>query len=159
MSMDPPKERDLGQTNRLSVVIVAARYNSELVDSLLEHTVDTLKEAGLSEIKVERVPGSAELPYAAQLLAKALAPDVIIALGVVIAGETEHHHVIANTTAHSLNHLSADKAIPIINGIIVTNSIEEAQHRCGSKINRGKEFAHAAVEMAQLKHLWNQKKK
>ena len=158
MSTDSPKERDLGQTSDLSIVIVAARYNSKLIDSLLEQTIQSLKESGVEHITVERVPGSAELACAAHLIEKTLTMDALIALGVVIAGETEHHNVIAYSSAQALNQLSADKDLPVINGIIVTNTIKEAEDRCGTAINRGREFALAAIEMAHLNRLWNQKK-
>ena len=80
--------------------------------------------------------------------------DALIVLGVIIAGETDHHSVIAYSGAQAINQIALDKNIPIINGVIVTNTQQEAEDRCGSKINRGKEFALAALEMAQLKEKW-----
>ena len=94
------------------------------------------------------------MPYAASLIEKSHSLDAIIALGVIIAGETDHHSVIAYSGAQALNQISTEKNIPIINGVIVTNTQKEAEDRCGSKVNRGREFALAAIEMAQLKEKW-----
>ncbi len=157
MSTYAPVERDLGQVEDLSIAVIAARYNSLQINSLLDSVVTELKDRGVAKIAIDRVPGSAELPYAAALVQKTILPNAIIVLGVVIAGDTNHHNVIAHSTADALNQISIDKNLPIINGIIVTNSIKEAEERCGLKINRGKEFAQAAIEMAQLRHIWNQK--
>ena len=157
MSFDPPVYNSTKPAEGLSIAIVAARYNTALVDALIEHTVKELKVSGIEAINLERVPGSAELPYSASLIEKNHAVDAIIILGVVIAGSTDHHSVIAYSSAQAINQISLEKNIPIINGIIVTNSQQEAQDRCGSKINRGKEFALAAIEMAQLKEKWTKK--
>ena len=157
MSFDPPVYQSENSSNALSIAIVAARYNTILVEALIENTLNTLKESDIEPICLERVPGSAELPYAASLIEKSHSLDAIIALGVIIAGETDHHSVIAYSGAQALNQISTKKNIPIINGVIVTNSQKEAEDRCGSKVNRGREFALAAIEMAQLKEKMDEK--
>ena len=154
MSFDPPVYQSEKESNALSIAIVAARYNTILVEALIENTLNTLKKSDIKPICLQRVPGSAELPYAASLIEKSYSLDAIIALGVIIAGETDHHSVIAHSGALALNQLSTKKNIPIINGVIVTNSQKEAEDRCGSKVNRGREFALAAIEMAQMKEKW-----
>ena len=154
MSFDPPAYESEKPSNALSIAIVAARYNTILVEALIENTLNTLKEYDIEPICLERVPGSAELPYAASLIEKSHSLDAIIVLGVIIAGETDHHSVIAYSGAYALNQISTEKNTPIINGVIVTNSQKEAEDRCGSKVNRGREFAFAAIEMAQLKEKW-----
>ena len=154
MSFDPPVYNSTKPTTALSIAIIAARYNESLVKTLIDNTIDTLKASGIEPICLERVPGSAELPYAASLIESNHTLDAIIVLGVIIAGETDHHSVIAYSGAQALNQLSLEKNTPIINGIIVTNSQQEADDRCGLKINRGKEFAQAAIEMAKLKEKW-----
>jgi 6,7-dimethyl-8-ribityllumazine synthase len=155
MSLNASKE-PIPSAPKLKVAIVAARYNLKLVDSLLEHTLAPLRQAGIHEPVVERVPGSAELPFAAELLASAMHPDVIIALGVVVAGDTDHHTLIGNATAQALCQVSLHHRIPVINGIIITNNREQAEARTIGPINRGSEFAHAAVEMGLLKNQWTQ---
>lgn len=163
MSLNPPqseREEEREDTKMhcdLSVAIVAARYNSEWVELLLNHTVESLKTSGFQSLQIDRVPGSAELAYAASIIADKQSVDVIIVLGVVIAGATDHHSVIAYSNALTLNHISLQTKIPIINGVIVTTTEKEAEERCGPTINRGKEFAQAALEIAQLKNKWTQK--
>lgn len=129
--------------------IVAARFNSQYVDALLEHCISMIEAAGGST-QVERVPGSGELPFAASCLCDLEAWNAIIVLGIVIRGETEHHNHLALATGPTLQQLSIDVGIPIINGIIVVNTESEAAARSGADINRGAEFAHAAIEMAHF---------
>jgi 6,7-dimethyl-8-ribityllumazine synthase len=154
MSFDPPVYNSEKPSKALSIAIVAARYNTKLVKTLIDNTVSTLKASGIEPICLERVPGSAELPYVASLIERNHSLDAIIVLGVIIAGETDHHSVIAYSGAQAINQIALEKNIPVINGVIVTNSLQEAEDRCGSKVNRGKEFALAALEMAQLKEKW-----
>ncbi|MGB0371067.1 MAG: 6,7-dimethyl-8-ribityllumazine synthase [Opitutales bacterium] len=129
--------------------IIAARFNGEFVDALLENCVSMIEAAGGST-QVARVPGSGELPFAASTFCDVEAWNAIIVLGIVIRGETDHHNHLAHATGPVLQQLSVDTGIPIINGIIVTNTVEEAAARSGADINRGAEFAHAAIEMAHF---------
>lgn len=136
-----------------SVGIVAARYNPTLVDALLHQVFEHLQGAGVKEknIRVARVPGSNELPIAAQLIAKGGALDVVIALGVLIRGGTIHYELIADASAQGLQRVALDLGVPVINGVVVAETQEQAEERCLGKINRGGEFARAALEMADLK--------
>lgn len=136
-----------------SVGIVAARYNERLVDALLEQVTARLVAAGVKAAKltVVRVPGSNELPVAAQLLAQRKKPDVVIALGVLIRGDTIHYELIADATTQALQRVALDARIPVINGVIVAETQTQAEARCRGRINRGAEFAAAALEMAALK--------
>lgn len=138
----------------MRIAIVASRYNGMLVDSLLKNALAALTLADAPPPRIERVPGSAELPYAASVLADPTQVDAIIALGVVIAGDTSHHTIIGESTALALQEISIRQKVPVINGILVVNTTEQAQERAGETINRGKEFALAALEMAQLKTKW-----
>ncbi len=130
--------------------IVAARYNSELVDAMLARAQTALKAAGVPERNVEivRVPGSSEIPYVANMLAYTGEYDCIIALGVVIAGETPHHEILGHGTATALHTIGFNTETPIINGIVVCNTREQAEARTTGAIDRGTEFASAALEMA-----------
>lgn len=158
MSLDYPQYNDKATSNsNLKIGLICARYNIELVDHLLKRTIEALNTLNVRKIKTERVHGSAELPFAASLLSQGNNFDVIIALGVVIAGKTNHHSIIAHSNAIAFHQIATEKNIPIINGTIVTNSKDEAIERCNGKINRGKEFAIAAIEIAELKNKWNQK--
>lgn len=156
MSLDTPSLKQIdGSGYRFG--IVAARYNEALVDSLLSEASDTLKAAGAATPQIERVPGSAELPFAASLMAKSGQFDAIIVIGLVIAGDTNHHNVIGDSTATALHAISIQNDLPIINGIIVVNNQEQAEARAGTAINRGKEFAEAALEMAAYSKKWKTK--
>jgi 6,7-dimethyl-8-ribityllumazine synthase len=124
---------------------------------LVQEASATLEAAGAEAALIERAPGSAELPYAASLLAKSGQFDAIIVIGLVIAGDTNHHNVIGESTANALHNLSIQSEVPIINGIIVVENQEQAEARAGTEINRGKEFAEAALEMAAYSKKWKTK--
>ena len=134
--------------------IVAARYNQSLVDSMVSHATDTLISAGATGPTLIRVLGSNELPYAVSVLAKSGAFDGIIAIGLVIAGSTNHHNVIGNSCAQALHSISIETQIPIINGVTVVENQEQAEERAGEKLNRGREFANAALELVQFNRTW-----
>ena len=137
----------------LRVGIVAARYNSDLVDALLDRVVADLRTAGVKEraITVVRVPGSHEVPWAAQALAGVGKRDVIICLGVLIGGDTSHHEMVGQSVSQALQSVSLESRLPVINGVIVANTRAQAEARTRGRINRGAEFAAAALEMASLK--------
>ena len=154
MSFDRPTNLALNATG-LEFAIVAARYNPELMDQLMQRTQAELSACGGHVALMERVPGSAELPLAAALMAQqAQKPAAIITLGVVIAGSTHHHQVIGDSTAWALQQLSLQHNLPIINGILVVENRSQAEERVGDAINRGAEFAAAAIEMAQFTKKW-----
>lgn len=158
MSLDTPSPTQV-QGKGMRFAIIAARYNETLVDALLSHASKTLTDAGAPTPLIERVPGSAELPTAAAILAKAESFDAIIVIGVVIAGDTNHHTIIGDSTAIALQNLSLETTLPIINGILVVENQAQAEARAGETINRGKEFAQAALEMAHFKNKWTKHQK
>lgn len=133
--------------------IVAARFNETLVDGLLARVVDTLRAAEVKgeNIAVVRVPGSHEIPWAAQAFAAGGECDCVISLGVLIAGETNHHEMVGQSVSQAVQQIAIATGIPVINGVIVANSLAQARARCTGKINRGVEFAQAALEMATLR--------
>ena len=159
MSLDTPKPQAIAATDAAAfkIGIVAARFNNALVDALLRQVFETLRNAGVLEknIRVERVPGSNEIPLAAQLLATTAPaprkPDALIALGVIIRGDTIHYELIADASAHALQRVALDTRTPVINGIVTAETRAQAEARCLGKINRGAEFARTALEMAALK--------
>ncbi|MBL9189408.1 MAG: 6,7-dimethyl-8-ribityllumazine synthase [Opitutaceae bacterium] len=132
--------------------IVAARFNPALVDGLLERVLASLKAAGVREIDltVVRVPGSHEVPWAAQRLAVAGRRHCVIGLGVLIAGDTNHHELVGESVSHALQNVALGTGVPIINGVMAVNTVAQARARCIGRINRGAEFAAAALEMAAL---------
>lgn len=152
MSLAAPDPLSIDAT-AFSIGVVAARYNPELVDALLEQVVAQVQAAGVPEkrIQVARVPGSNELPVAAALLADTGNFDVIITLGVLIRGDTIHYELIADAVTQGLQSVALESRIPVINGVIVAENLSQAEARCRGEINRGAEFARAALEMAALK--------
>lgn len=132
--------------------VVAARFNQELTNALFDDVLATLRCAGVSaeNIKTVRVPGSGEVPHVCNLLASSGDFDAVVALGVVIAGETPHHEIIAHSTANALQNVALATQVPVVNGIIVANNKEQAQARTIGSIRRGVEFAECALEMACL---------
>ena len=133
--------------------IVAARFNATLVDALLTRALATLRAAGVKErnVMVVRVPGSHEVPWAAKQLAARGGRDCVIALGVLIGGETNHHELVGQSVSHALQAIAVSTGVPVINGVIVAHTAAQARARTTGKINRGAEFAHAALDMAALK--------
>ena len=133
--------------------IVCARFNGFVVESLLAGAVDTLKRNGVDDesITVVMVPGAFELPVIAQNLAQSGKYSAIIALGAVIRGATPHFDIVANESAKGLSAIALDNSIPVINGILTTDSIEQAIERAGTKAgNKGSEAAAVAIEMTNL---------
>jgi 6,7-dimethyl-8-ribityllumazine synthase len=148
MSLDAPA---LGPIDGapFSFGVVAACFNAELVEGLLASLKTTLAAAGVKPERIEllRVPGSHEVPYAAQLLAVSGRHNCVIALGVLIGGDTNHHEMVCNSVSQQL---SLAARLPVINGVIVANTRAQAEARCLGAINRGAEFARAALAMAEL---------
>ena len=151
MSLSHPKPIAI-KGAKLSFGIVAARYNADLVEALLQSVLAGLKDAGVNKRKIEvvRVPGSHEVPVAALWLAQTGKRNCVVALGVLIGGDTKHHEMVGQSVSHALQEVSLRASIPVINGVIVADTFKQAQARCLGSINRGAEFARAALEMAAL---------
>lgn len=133
--------------------IAVARFNSFVVESLLEGAVDTLKRHGVNSASIEivRVPGAFELPVMVQAMANSSKYNAVIALGAVIRGSTPHFDIVADASAKGLATIALDTGIPIVNGIITTDSIEQAIERSGTKAgNKGAEASVTAIEMVSL---------
>lgn len=133
--------------------IVAARFNELFVDRLVRGAVDGLTRHGVpaDAIDVVRVPGSLEIPLAAQRLAAKGGYSGIICLGVVIRGATVHFEHVADGAASGIAHVALAADVPVINGLIAAESLDQAMERAGSKLgNKGFDAAMAALEMANL---------
>ncbi|MDX1951267.1 MAG: 6,7-dimethyl-8-ribityllumazine synthase [Verrucomicrobiota bacterium] len=131
--------------------IVAARYNSRFTDALVKNASKVLKTAGAS-VEVFRVPGSFEIPAVAARLAESTPPfDAIVCFGAILRGATTHADHIAISVSHALAQLQLNSKLPIIHGVLLFESEEQAVIRClGKEHNRGIEAAGAALEMAAL---------
>jgi 6,7-dimethyl-8-ribityllumazine synthase len=137
----------------LNFGIVISRFNNFIGDRLLDGAIDTLKRHGadLERITVVRVPGAFEIPLAAKLLAESGKVDAVITLGAVIKGATAHFDYVAGPLASGLANLALESSVPVIFGVLTTETIEQAVERAGTKAgNKGAECAAAAIEMANL---------
>lgn len=133
--------------------IVVGRFNSFVVESLLEGALDTLKRHGVNadKIRVVRVPGAFEIPLAVKRIAAQKIDDAIIALGAVIRGGTPHFEYVSAESSKGIAQVSLEYSIPVANGILTVNSIEQAIERAGTKMgNKGAEAALSALEMVSL---------
>jgi len=137
----------------LRVAIVVSKYHDFITDRLQTGAIAALTAAGVNAdcMTVVRVPGSFELPSAAQQVAEGGGFDAVVCLGCLIKGETPHMEFIASAVAHGLTAAAATTGVPMTFGVLTTNSVEEALARAGDgSDNKGWEAASAAVEMASV---------
>jgi 6,7-dimethyl-8-ribityllumazine synthase len=137
----------------LKIAIAVSRFNEVVSKSLLEGAVSQLKRTAVSEgdIAVAWVPGAFELPGVATRFAESGKFDAVIALGAVIRGATPHFEHVSNAVSSGIAHLAKNGKIPVIFGVLTTDTIEQAMDRAGLKCgNKGADAAAAAVEMANL---------
>ena len=137
----------------LKVAIVASRFNSFIVDSLVDGAVDTLVRHGVADgdITLVHVPGAFELPQTAKRLADGGEHGAVICLGCVIRGATTHYDYVAGHAAYGIAEVAMAAKVPVIFGVLTTENIEQAVERAGTKAgNKGHDAAMAALEMASL---------
>ena len=133
--------------------IVAAKFNAEIVDKLLDGALLVLREHGIpdSEVEVMRVPGAFELPFMAKSLAATSKYQAVICLGAVIRGDTDHYDYVCQAAAHGIMQAGLDTGVPIIFGVLTCDTEEQAMARAGGAHgNKGADAAIAAIEMAAL---------
>jgi len=150
-------EGNLGPNNG-KYVLVVARWNSFVVEHLLEGAVDTLRRHGISDdqLHIVRVPGAFEIPLACKQIAQRSDCDAIIALGAVIRGGTPHFEYVAGECTKGLAQVQMDYGKPISFGVLTVDSIEQAIERSGTKAgNKGAEAAMSALEMMNLTQALN----
>lgn len=136
----------------LKIAVVVSRFNGFLSDKLLEGAVDCLirHEINENDIKVFKVPGSFEIPVAVKKLSSKKY-DGIVALGVLIKGDTPHFDYIASETAKGIAQISLESEIPVSFGVVTADNLEQAIERCGTKQgNKGFDAAISVIEMANL---------
>jgi 6,7-dimethyl-8-ribityllumazine synthase len=133
--------------------IVVSRFNDFITSRLLGGALDALQRSGASDadITVARVPGAREVPVVAKHMAESGRYDAVICLGAVIRGSTPHFEYVASESSKGVAQIALETGLPIIYGILTTDTIEQAVERAGTKAgNRGYDAAIAAVEMANL---------
>ncbi|HLQ33567.1 MAG TPA: 6,7-dimethyl-8-ribityllumazine synthase [Chloroflexota bacterium] len=136
----------------LKIGIVVARFNDAITTQLLDGALDGLRRHGVPDdaVTVAKVPGSFEIPLAAKELAMSQRLDAIICLGCVIRGDTRHFELVADGCAAGVRQVSLDCRIPLIFAVLTVENAEQAADRAGLKMNRGREAAAEAIEMANL---------
>ena len=148
-------EYPIKDIQNLKIGILRTEWNPEIIDKLVTSCELTLIEQGLSKdrITIHKVPGSYELPLGAKyMLSSNIKPDAIICLGCVIQGETKHDDYINHTIARSLAQLGIVSGIPIMYGVLTTNTAQQAYERAGGAHgNKGEECALGALKMISLK--------
>ena len=149
-------EGSFSNASTLKVGIVVARFNDLITNKILSGCLDCLKRHGLDisetskELDIVWVPGSFELPIAAKTLLKKSNFDVVIALGAVIRGETSHYDVVISEASKGVSQVSYENNVPIIFGVLTTDSMQQALERAGIKNNLGWNYALQAIEMGSL---------
>jgi len=139
--------------SKAKIAIIVGRFNGFIVESLLNAALDTLQRAGIDskDITVSHVPGALEIPLLVQKYAAAGKHDAVIALGAVIRGATPHFDIVAGESAKALASLALRHSLPVINGVLTTDTIEQAIERAGTKAgNKGADAAMSAMEMISL---------
>ena len=132
------------------IAIAAARFNASIVDELLAGCLRRLGELGIARerIEVHRVPGAFELPVAALALARAERCSAVICLGAVVRGDTPHFDYVAGECARGIAEVARSEGLPVIFGVLTTNTQEQARERCGGAHGHaGERAAEAALEM------------
>jgi len=145
-----------GQLNAtgMKFALVVSRFNHFITDRLVEGCVDALLRhgAGDSDLTIVRVPGAFELPTVANRLARAARFDAVIALGAVIRGDTPHFDYIAAEVTKGIAQAGMQNDVPVIYGVITTDTLEQAIERAGTKAgNKGADAALTAIELADLR--------
>jgi 6,7-dimethyl-8-ribityllumazine synthase len=146
----PPKQRLVSA--RRGFVLVASQFNAKYVQGLVTHCTDELRAlSAASKIDVLLVPGAFEIPLVVREVALKGNADAIIALGVILEGETAHAQHLGQVVTQALQQISLDHSVPVIHAVLSLKNEEQARERClEDKINRGTEAARAAFEMTNV---------
>jgi 6,7-dimethyl-8-ribityllumazine synthase len=137
----------------LKIGIVAARFNDFITSRLVDGALDGLQRHGVAEADIEivRVPGAYEIPLAARMIAQSRKFDAIICLGAVIRGATPHFEYVSAEVSKGVASVSLETGLPVIFGVLTTDTIEQAIERAGTKSgNKGWDAAISAIEMANV---------
>lgn len=148
----PPRPRQ-SSNSAAKIAIVASIYNSEFTDALVNNAKEEITQILPSaQVTIARVPGAFEIPVtSAALLASDNKPDVLITLGLIIRGKTQHGDLVAESVTTSLQQMACETKIPVIHEVLLVDNDEQAYARCiGEQLNRGREAARSAYAMIEL---------
>ena len=137
----------------LKIALVASRFNSFLVEQLVKGAADAFSRLGGDErnLVLVRVPGAYEIPVTAKKLAASKKFDAVVGLGAVVQGATAHAALICETTARAFNQIALETGVPVTDGVVSAENLEQAVERCGTKQgNKGFAAMQAAIELANV---------
>jgi 6,7-dimethyl-8-ribityllumazine synthase len=153
----PPRPRPAGMNPRQVPVrrrfaIVASQYNNEYVQGLVTHAVQELRAlASSAQVDLHQVPGAFEIPIVVRELARHKRADVVLAMGVILQGKTDHAEHIGRAVTDALQRIAIEDGVPVIHGVLSLKTETQARERClEEEMNRGTEAARAAVQMANV---------
>jgi 6,7-dimethyl-8-ribityllumazine synthase len=149
---DAAPARPRTSTTRANIAIVASLYNEVLVQGLVDAARQELEALiPQAQIVTYRVPGAFEIPVCAEFVLRHTEPDAVIALGVIIRGDTEHGDLVGASVTDALQRMAVTHVVPIVHEVLLLDDLDQARERClGDEINRGTEAARVAVNMIQL---------
>jgi len=137
----------------LRIALVASRFNSFLVEQLVKGAIDAFVRLGgkADDLVLARVPGAYEIPLAAKKFAATGKFDAVVGLGAVVQGATAHASLICETTARAFSEIALETGVPVADGIVSAENLEQAVERCGTKQgNKGFSAMQAAIELANV---------
>ena len=137
----------------LKVALVASRFNSFLVEQLVKGAADAFNRLGgdAAGLVLVRVPGAYEIPVTAKKLAASKKFDAVVGLGAVVQGATAHAALINETTARAFTEIALETGVPVVDGVVSAENLEQAVERCGTKQgNKGFAAMQAAIELANV---------
>jgi 6,7-dimethyl-8-ribityllumazine synthase len=145
-----PRPRLMG--GKRNFALVASQFNGSYVQGLIDHTMDELRRlAPNGRTSTHRVPGAFEIPVVVRELAMQKKADVIVAIAVILKGQTDHATNLSRSVTDALQRIAVEQGVPVINAVLTLDSEFQAQERClEERINRGTEAARAAVEIVNV---------
>ena len=129
------------------IIIVSTLYHKEIVRSMMYSFISTINRSTKVSIGFVESPGSFELPITIQIIAEKYKPKLFLAVGCIIKGETNHDSYLSSSVTEGLMNLSLKFSTPILNGVLTTNTLQQAIDRAGKNLDKGKDLAEAAIEM------------
>lgn len=146
------KAKLIDQTNK-KIAIVASKFNDLIVKQLISDAQESLEMHGIDESNIDIiwVPGALEIPMVAKRIAQVQKYDGIVTLGAVIKGDTDHYDLVINGVANGISQISLSTDVPIVFGVLTTDTLEQAQQRSGAKSgNKGAEVALSLLELINI---------
>tara|TARA_Y100000996_G_scaffold415314_1_gene409328 strand:- start:3637 stop:4176 length:540 start_codon:yes stop_codon:yes gene_type:complete len=155
-SLDEDIYSSLCDLSESKTIIISSSYHKEITGSMaysfIKHSYDppSIMESYEGDIGFIEAPGAFEVPLVAKLIIEKFRPKQILALGCIVKGDTKHNEYLSSTVINGLRNLSLEYKIPVINGILTTDTIQQAINRAGTKYDKGRDFADSSVSMHKI---------